>query len=73
MPHPPLRELKTVPLNEASYGITDRFYKDMLINYGEYYYALEQCNATIKAYNKSVGGIVNDTSGANEAGESNSK
>lgn len=51
-----MRELKTVPLNEAKYGITDRFYKDMLINYGEYYYALESCNATIRLYNESVRG-----------------
>lgn len=28
----------------------------MLINYGEYYYALESCNTTIRLYNESVRG-----------------
>ena len=72
MPHPPLRELKTVPLNEATYGITDRFYKDMLLNIGSYYYSLTECNTIIEKYNKSVG-VSNDSGGSKEKGTSVSK
>jgi len=43
-----------VPLSEAQYGITERFYKDLLVNIGLYYFALEQCNAVISTYNTSV-------------------
>ena len=67
-----MRELKTVPLNEATYGITDRFYKDMLVNIGNYYFALEECNTVIRKYNKSVG-VSNDSGGSSKAGESVNK
>ena len=49
-----MRELSTVPLDEADYGITDRFRKDLLINIGNYYYSLEECNIVIREYNKTV-------------------
>ena len=64
-----MRELKTVPLSEAAYGITDRFYKDMLINFGEYYFALEKCNTTIRLYNESVRSNLNVTTGNNKEGD----
>ena len=38
----------------GTYTITDRSRKDLQLNTIEYYSALEQCNATITEYNKTV-------------------
>lgn len=52
--HPAMREVQLVPKEQGDYGITDRARKDILINLGSYYYSLEECNAVIREYNKTV-------------------
>ena len=53
-PQPIMREVQLVPKDQGDYGITDRARKDLLINIGAYYYSLEECNAVIREYNKTV-------------------
>lgn len=49
-----MREVQLVPKEQGDYGITDRARKDILINLGAYYFSLEECNAIINEYNKTV-------------------
>lgn len=52
--HPILSEVSTVPFDQADYGITDKDRKAIMTNIGAYYFALEECNTTIRLYNKTV-------------------
>lgn len=52
--HPVLSEVTTVPFDKADYGITDKDRKAIMTNIGAYYFALEECNTTIRLYNKTV-------------------